>query len=306
MDAPHDGNSESSDEKAAPKDVEISVEQILNYAKEFSALFRSEREKQLQLEWTIKELERSNKDLEDFALIASHDLQEPLRKIVIFSDLLKNIKGSLDPRGIECLDRLQKATIRMQNYIDDLLQYSRITCNNLDCQNNDIKEAVLETIEELEILIQESNGEIIVKDLPILKVNNFHMKQLFLNLLNNALKFHRTCECPRIEIDSRKMDNEYWEIRISDNGIGFKQKYLDRIFKPFQRLNERSRFPGTGMGLAICKKIVEYYGGEIGAQSEPGKGSTFFFTLPGEKAKETDGGRIRPFNNNRSNGNSCD
>ena len=218
-------------------------------------------------------------------------MQEPLRKIVSFADLLKTIKGSLDPRGIEYLDRLQKATIRMQGYIDDLLQYSRVTRENLSCQNNDIREVVSEAIEELEILIQESNGEIIVKELPILKVSKFHMKQLFLNLLNNALKFHTAGEYPRIEIDSRKMDNEYWEIRISDNGIGFKQKYLDRIFKPFQRLNERSRFPGTGMGLAICKKIVEHYGGEIGAQSEPEKGSTFFFTLPGEKTKETDGGR---------------
>jgi two-component system, chemotaxis family, sensor kinase Cph1 len=224
-------------------------------------------------------LELSNRELEQFAFIASHDLQEPLRKIVAFGEMLGRKSGDkLNEDGKEYLSRMQNSAKRMQQLIRDLLKYSRVATRSEPQDTVALREAVMEVISDLELKIERLGANVEVFDLPAIKGAKSQICQLFQNLIANALKFHGEKQ-PHIKIYSRRTDHDC-RIFIEDNGIGFDEKYLDRIFAPFQRLHGKSAYEGTGMGLAICRKIVERHGGSITAKSKPGEGSTFIVTLP--------------------------
>jgi len=228
-----------------------------------------------------RELERSNQELRDFASIASHDLQEPLRKIMGFSSRLKkDCAGSLDARGKDYLERLERSTRQMQQFIDDLLQYSRVTAKPPLPQRVDLNEVVADVLSLLEGRIERTGARVQVDPLPTIFADRVQMRQLFQNLVANALKFHKAGEPPVVSLRHRPLENHRHEIRVEDQGVGFNEQHLERIFQPFERLHGRSEFEGTGMGLAICRKIVERHGGVLTATSIPQKGATFIITLP--------------------------
>jgi PAS domain S-box-containing protein len=249
-------------------------------------LLKRKQTEEAQRIYTIK-LEQSNRELEDFAFVASHDLQEPLRKIRTFADRLKTAYGHLlDDRGLDYLERMERASQRMQSLIHDLLKYSRVTSSREPFKAANLKDSVQGAILDLRLLIEETGGRIIVGDLPCIEADPVQMRQLFQNLIGNALKYHGEGR-PEIEIcwNSSNPDG-LLEIQVKDNGIGFDESYLDKIFKPFQRLHGwHSPYPGTGMGLAISRRIVERHGGDITARSEPGKGAVFIIRLPGRQPK---------------------
>ena len=240
-----------------------------------------------------QELEQSNRELEQFAYVASHDLQEPLRKIRTFGDRLLNTCGqALDDTGRECLTHMQNAAERMQALIRGLLSLSRITTRAAEFTTVDLGKVVREVVSDLEVKIEQTGARIEVGKLPAIQADGLQMRQLFQNLIGNALKFHREEDPPVIEIGARLVrdkqnrpvtgprSNERCRLVVRDNGIGFDEKYLDRIFDVFQRLHPRDVHEGTGIGLAICRKIVERHGGTITAQSAPDQGAKFVVLLP--------------------------
>ncbi len=228
----------------------------------------------------IDSLEQSNRELQEFASVASHDLQEPLRKIQMFSDrLLARYGEALGEDGRDSIDRMKKASNRMRELIDALLSYSRLTTQAQPFSAIDLREIVHEVINDLEGRIEDTDGVIDLGELPAIEGDPSQMRQLFQNLIGNALKFHGH-EAPRVRISGNSCREGFCEISIEDNGIGFDENYRERIFAPFQRLHTRKEYEGTGMGLAICKKIVERHGGTITARSTPGKGAAFIVTLP--------------------------
>lgn len=256
-----------------------------------------------------EELARSNEELQNFAFVASHDLQEPLRKIKAFGDRLRiSTQGSLDEQSLDYLARMQNATGRMQALIEDLLSLSRVTTRAQPFVETDLNQIVQEVISDLEVQIQQTNGIVEVESLPIISADPLQIRQLLQNLIGNALKFHRPQVPPHVKISclppiqtEPQLDTftttptnphfpiqpirqqnqiEQYEIIVTDNGIGFEQKYTDRIFNIFQRLHGRSEYEGTGIGLAICRKIVERHHGKISATSKPNQGATFTITLP--------------------------
>lgn len=240
------------------------------------------QERTTDLEKLNEALRRSNTALEDFAHMASHDLQEPLRKIRTFGDRLANMKTeSMNDVERDYLVRMQQSAERMQGLIHDLLKYSRVKSTPEDFKVINLKVPVHEAVGDLSLVLEETEGHVDIGELPDIEANSNQMRQLFQNLIGNALKYNSS-EKPLIRIYCCASSKEgFNEIHVEDNGIGFDEMYLDKIYKPFQRLHGRSSpYPGTGMGLAICRKIVEIHGGSITAKSEPGKGSTFIVRLP--------------------------
>jgi len=229
---------------------------------------------------TNRRLKELNKELQDFTYAASHDLQEPLRKVRIFGETLTTRSGdSLDGVSADYLKRMQTAAARMQDLLNSLLAYSRVTAKDEALKETDLEKSVKEALSNLEIMVEEKSTRVELAKLPTVRANRGQMVQLFQNLIGNALKFSREGEPSVIKIYAQKVLDGY-EIYVEDNGIGFEEKYLDKIFLPFQRLHGRSsRYDGVGMGLTICKKIVERHGGKITARSQMGKGSTFIVTL---------------------------
>jgi PAS domain S-box-containing protein len=251
------------------------------------------QERTAELAATNTELRRSNQELEQFASVASHDLQEPLRKIQAFGDRLQaRCAEALGEQGRDYLDRMRAAAARMSTLINDLLAFSRVTTRAQPFVLVDLAEVARQVISDLEGRIQQTSGRVEVGPLPQLYADALQMRQLLQNLIGNGLKFHRPDEPPVVEVEGRILadpDKEgagLCEITIRDNGIGFEEKYLDRIFQLFQRLHSRSEHEGTGIGLAICRKIVERHGGTITARSTPGLGATFIVTLPMNQASE--------------------
>jgi signal transduction histidine kinase len=239
----------------------------------------------LEVERINKELARSNLELASFASVASHDLQEPLRKITAFGDRLTSLYGDeLGERGRDYLERMHGAAARMQSLIDDLLAYSRITTQAQPFAQVSLAQVTKEVLSDLELRLEKTGTRVEVGDLPEIDADPLQMRQLFQNLLSNALKFQRPGVAPRIVVQSAVLDGETGparcEIKIEDNGIGFDEKYLDRLFKPFQRLHNQGAYEGTGIGLAICQKIAERHGGRITARSAVGQGSCFVIELP--------------------------
>ncbi len=234
-----------------------------------------------KLEEYAHDLKRSNGDLESFAAIASHDLKEPLRKILTFGNRLTNSVSSKDEeQSLEYLKRIQHAGVRMQNFIEDLLQFSRITSKARPFASVDLRTLVSDVVSDLEVLIGKNEATVQIGTLPVVKADEFQIRQVFQNLISNAIKFHKSDEAPFIKVDSEKLSNGDCQIWVQDNGVGFDPTHLERIFKPFERLHGRTEFEGSGMGLAICKKIIDRHGGTLTAESEPNRGTRFIFTFP--------------------------
>jgi PAS domain S-box-containing protein len=238
------------------------------------------KQAELNLKVYAAKLEQSNRDLQEFAYIASHDLQEPLRKVLAFGDRLASKYGDeLDETGRDYLKRMKDASQRMQTLINDLLSFSRVTTRAQPFTEVDLNSLAQEVISDIEFHIDRTQGHVEIGDLPTIEADPTQMHQLLQNLINNALKFHQDGISPIIHV-SAKISGSKCQIYVKDNGIGFDMQYLDRIFKPFQRLHGREEYEGSGMGLAICRRIVERHSGGITAISNPGKGSTFIVTLP--------------------------
>ena len=235
--------------------------------------------KAFELDRTNNRLTQSNAELEKFAYIASHDLQEPLRKIQAFGDRLhKRIAIVDDVKAIDYIDRMQNASTRMRSLIDDLLKFSRVGSEDYALKDTDLNEVLKRVIDDLHISIDEKSAQINIDKLPIILAERSKIYQVFLNLLSNSLKFAREDATPIINIVSQQVtveNRDYWQIKVQDNGIGFEQEYADKIFEVFQRLHGRSQYPGTGIGLAICKKIVAKHNGMIYVESELDKGACF-------------------------------
>lgn len=246
-----------------------------------------------QLEQKNRELERSNSELTSFSYVASHDLQEPLRKIQAFGNLIQARDAeNMSPVSKDYFDRMVKAAIRMQNLIDSLLEFSRTTTSRKSLEVTDLNLLFEEVKKELAHRIEEKKASIISAHLPMLPVIPFQFKQLLSNLVNNSLKYARTNVHPVIEIKASYLranemkekaniaGKDYYKFSVTDNGIGFEQEYAERIFDLFQRLHGRNEYSGSGIGLAICKKIVENHNGFMRAESEPDAGATFYFYIP--------------------------
>lgn len=224
-------------------------------------------------------LARSNDELKQFAYIASHDLQEPLRKIISFTQKLEQrYRSELDERGEKYITFVVDGAMRMKKLITDLLDFSRVDREEQPFSTIDCNQLLNQTVAMFDQSIQENNAQIQVGDLPVVRGNPSQLSQVFQNLIGNALKFHGA-GTTEIKIQARDSSRE-WTFSIADNGIGIEAQYLDQIFVIFKRLHSRFEHSGTGIGLAICKKIIENHGGRIWVESEPGEGSTFFFTLP--------------------------
>jgi light-regulated signal transduction histidine kinase (bacteriophytochrome) len=237
------------------------------------------------------ELTRSNAELEQFAFVASHDLQEPLRKIQAFGDRLKlKIGEAIPAEGQDYLQRMQNAAARMSTLINDLLTFSRVFRRTDPLVLVDLGTVIRGVISDLEVRTEKSGAVVDVGELPTLEADPMQMHQLLLNLISNALKFQAPGSKPMVTIRSRKFSSNsgewHCEISVQDNGIGFDEKYMDKIFAVFQRLHGRSEYEGTGVGLAVCRRITDRHHGTIAARSQVGKGSTFTITLPVKQAAE--------------------
>lgn len=229
------------------------------------------------------ELERSNAELQQFAYIASHDLQEPLRQMVNSSDFLKrNLKEQLDDTNRKFMHYITDGATRMQELISSLLTYSRVGRAEIMLKPTDMNGIVTKVLQSLDVAIRENGAAVTCGPLPTLSVEPVLMTQLLQNLVGNAIKYHGSHD-PRVYV-SAKRENEHWRFAVKDNGIGIEPQYFERIFVVFQRLHTRQEYSGTGIGLAICKKIVERHGGRIWVESAPGEGTTFYFTLPAGQA----------------------
>ncbi|MFV9689938.1 MAG: sensor histidine kinase [Desulfobacteria bacterium] len=237
------------------------------------------------LKQTVADLKRSNTDLEHFAYVVSHDLQEPLRMIRSYMQLLsQRYKGKLDSDADDFIGFAVNGASRMQTLIQDLLTYSRIGTRGNPCEPSDCEDLLKEILANLKLTIEDSGAEVTHDPLPTIMADALQLIQLMQNLIDNAIKF-RGEKPPHIHISAQQKENE-WEVSVADSGIGIDPQSFDRIFKVFQRLHTKNEYPGTGIGLALCKKIVERHGGRIWVESEPGRGSTFLFTIP---AAEGDG-----------------
>jgi PAS domain S-box-containing protein len=245
-----------------------------------------------KLQQFAQQLERSNRELQDFAYVASHDLQEPLRKVAVFGERLKEKNdGKFDPESLDYLARMQSATGRMQTLINSLLTFSRVTTKAQPFAPVNLAEVAASVVDDLEGRIEQVKGRVEVGPLPVIDAEPVQMRQLLQNLIGNALKFRRPEEPPVVKVNAEIISDpsvpgkKLCRLTVSDNCIGFEEKYAERIFQVFQRLHTRNEYEGTGMGLAIVKKIALYHGGDVIAKSKPGEGSTFILTIPAAHPK---------------------
>ncbi len=269
------------------------------------------RERTEALQAANTQLDRSNRELENFAYVVSHDLQEPLRKIRAFSDRLKTTyAGQIEPQAVDYIGRMNSAAERMSTLLSDLLAFSRVNTRGLEIVEIDMNELVDVVLEDLELAIDRVAARVVRDTLPTIRGDQTQIRQLFQNLISNALKFQPEGQTPEVRIGFEAIESKapreadgtagstddapepaeraeklapvLARFSISDNGIGFEERYLDRIFDPFARLHGRTEFPGSGIGLAICRRVAERHGGALTARSTPGEGSTFFVDLPFE------------------------
>ena len=265
------------------KELRDSQLATLNLAEDFDKARKEAEKAKAEIEEMNKKLERSNRELQDFAYIASHDLREPMRKISAFGQLLQDsLKGKLDEDEEENFAFMIDGATRMQQMIDDLLTYSRVTTRAKPAKRVDLNKVIkdLKNV-ELAVLLEETGGTIHVPE-PLLSVmaDPTQVHQLLQNLIANGLKFHRTGVAPEITVRSMQENKNMVRVEVEDNGIGIDATNYDKIFGMFQRFHSREDYRGSGIGLAVCKKIVERHGGTIGVNSVPGKGSMFWFTMP--------------------------
>ncbi len=245
------------------------------------------------------DLEISNHDLQQFASVASHDLQEPLRKIQVFSKLLlEKYNQDLTPEGRKYIGKIIESAGRMKTLVIDVLNYSKLSARDPEIKMTNLKDVLVELLEDFELIIQEKKAEIIIGELPVLEANRGQIRQVFQNVISNALKFSKKGLAPVIEISSKRIkfknldsdeqaDGPYCLIRIKDEGIGFDTKYGKHIFELFERLHSKDAYEGTGIGLAITKKIIEKHNGIVAAKSNPGDGAEFLLLLPIKQESNT-------------------
>ena len=238
------------------------------------------REKEESLRKAMEDLARSNRELEQFAYVASHDLQEPLRMVSSYLQLLeRRYKGRLDEAADEFISYAVDGATRMQRLINDLLDYSRVGTRGSPLAPTDAADALNEALANLRMTLEETHARVTHDELPVIMADRSQVVRLFQNLIGNAVKFRKRDVPPRVHVSAEEKGNER-VFSVRDNGIGIEPEFFDRAFQIFRRLHTAGEYPGTGMGLAICKRIVERHGGRIWVESNPGEGSTFYFTLP--------------------------
>jgi PAS domain S-box-containing protein len=261
-------------------DAQKAIEQALKDNKELQSTQKELYEHQAQLQQKVIELNRSNHELEQFAHLATHDLQEPLRKLFFYSDILKRKYGpSLDSAGLNVLNNMAGAASRMRELINDLLSYSRLQKQDAMFEEVKLNEIISDVIKDLDLSIREKSAVIEVSELPLITGNIMRLRQLFNNLISNSLKYSRSGVPPIVQITVSTGTPEI-VISVRDNGIGFEEKHSEKIFGLFERLHTRDKFPGTGIGLSICRKIAELHGGRISATSVLNEYAQFDVTLP--------------------------
>jgi PAS domain S-box-containing protein len=261
-------------------DAEVQIEQTLKDNYELKQVQKQLFDHQEELQRKIIELNRSNYELEQFAHLASHDLQEPLRKLFFYSDVLKNRYSQvIDAQGVNMLNNMTIAAARMKELINDLLSYSQLQQQKLVFEKVDLNVVMDEIIREMDIVIREKNAVIKIAHLPTIQGNFLRLRQLFTNLLSNALKYSKAEVPPEIHVTCLSADDQV-TISVKDNGIGFEETFSERIFGLFERLHTRDKFPGTGIGLSICKRIAELHNGSICARSIPNEYAIFDVSLP--------------------------
>jgi signal transduction histidine kinase len=245
-----------------------------------------------QLEKKAEELARSNRDLEQFAYVASHDLQEPLRIVAAYTQLLgERYRGKLDADADKYIHYAVDGALRMQTLVRDLLAFSRAGRQGMETEQLDANELIRHAMLNLEASFRESGAKVHFDRLPMITANRSQLQQVFQNLIANAIKFHGAVP-PQIEISAEENAGA-WSFSVKDNGIGIAPEHMDSIFVIFHRLHTREEYPGNGIGLSICKKIIERHGGKIWVESEPGRGTTFRFTIPASTEREEDGSIVK-------------
>jgi light-regulated signal transduction histidine kinase (bacteriophytochrome) len=261
--------------KEAEKKLEDSNRSLEKRLSEINVLHK-------ELEKTNQLLGQSNVDLENYTYVVSHDLKAPLRAMRSFSAfLLEDYSEKLDKKGQDYLQRIADASSHMDTLIENLLLLSRVGRKFMEVEVVDLNQLLEEIVEDLEPSIQKSNGKVVFQNLPAVSIQRTWMKELFMNLINNGLKFNKS-KTPRVEVTYEERESGLL-FKVRDNGIGIEEKYFDRVFTLFERLHTQEEYEGTGAGLAICKKIVQQFGGRIWIESQISRGSTFFFTLPKKK-----------------------
>lgn len=259
--------------------LEERTEQLVKTNSELEGQIAKRKEAEAILKQTLADLTRSNEDLQQFAYVSSHDLQEPLRNVTSCLQLLEQkYKDKLDDDADQYIHYAVEGASRMKALILDLLAYSRIGTKGKPLQSVDCEQVLLQAVENLASAITEAAAEITHDPLPSITADDTQLLQVFQNLIGNAVKFRRDVPA-RIHVSAEKNTNE-WVFSVKDHGIGIKSQYLEKIFVIFQRLHKRSQYDGTGMGLAIVKKVVERHGGRVWVESQPGVGTTFYFAIP--------------------------
>ncbi|MGZ7210102.1 MAG: sensor histidine kinase, partial [Methanobacterium sp.] len=260
----------------------LTEEQLEERTTQIEEAYQVVKENEVKLQDTIKELERSNKELQSFAYITSHDLQEPLRSIASYAQLIKRrYEGQLDSDADEFIEYMVSGAIRLQSMIKGLLEYSRVGTKGGEFKDFNAEEALNNALSHLKSSIDEYPVEVRYDPLPVIYADESQISRVFQNLISNAIKFKKSQFPPKIHISAKKdtMKNEF-VFSVSDNGIGMEEQYSDRIFEVFKRLHPIGEYEGTGIGLAIVMRIIERHGGRIWVESELGEGSTFYFTIP--------------------------
>lgn len=270
--------------QTANEELIASNEELRNTNEEFEITNEELEKLSVELNKTIKKLEISNKELERFAYVASHDLQEPLRMVSSFTQLLeRKYKDKLDADANDYIGFIVDGSKRMKDLINDLLTFSRLNTEKREFQLTDLNQVLDSVLLDLKSTIEKLNANITHDDLPVVNCDYSQIRQVFQNLIVNALKFHETP--PKIYISAGENEEE-WILGVNDKGIGIDPVHQKQIFEIFRRLHTREEYTGTGIGLSICKRIIEGHNGRIWVESEPGKGSSFYFTIPQIKQAE--------------------